>query len=278
MSVRRGAGQRVAPVRLSNGDIIPPFAKRDEVEYPESDGKPMAETDVHRNLMAQLIDRLEWRYRDEPNIYVSGNLLFYYIQGDPTKVRAPDVFVVKGIEKRQRRLYKLWEEGVAPCVVIELTSKSTRREDQTTKFELYGALGVREYFLFDPLNEYLRPPLQGYRLKRGRYEVINPDERRRLKSVELDVWLERDEAQLRLWDVATRVEVLDSKERAEIAVKHAEAETARANAAAAHAEAEAARAAAEAARAVAEAARAAAAEAELAVLRAVLARRSGHKK
>jgi Uma2 family endonuclease len=243
----------------------------ERIAYPESDGKPMAETDVHRKLMMRLIDALEWRYRDDPRVYVSGNLLLYYVAGDPTKSKAPDVFVVKGVEKKERRTYKLWEEGVAPCLVIELTSKSTRQEDQQEKFELYAQWGVREYFLCDPLGEYLRPPLQGYRLRRGRYEVIKPDGLGRLKSKELGLWLEREGRQLRLWDAGTGEEVLDGNARAAIAARRAQVEVTARQAAAARAEAEAA------ARAAAEA-RAAEAEAELARLRAQLARRTRRKK
>jgi len=49
-----------------------------DVEYPTSDGRPMAETDVHRQLLIQLVDVLELRYADDPNVYVSGNLLLCY--------------------------------------------------------------------------------------------------------------------------------------------------------------------------------------------------------
>ena len=48
-------------------------------------------------------------------------------------------------------------------MVFEITSRGTRLEDLGTKRALYAMLGVREYFLYDPLGEYLQPPLQGYR-------------------------------------------------------------------------------------------------------------------
>ena len=134
------------------------------IEYPESDGKPVGETDVHRREILHTIETLERHFRDAPDIYVSGNLMFYYEEGNPSAVVSPDVFVVKGVRKGLRRTYKLWEEGVAPCVVIEMTSRSTRLEDKGNKRALYALLGVREYFLFDPLGEYLKPPLQGFTL------------------------------------------------------------------------------------------------------------------
>ena len=134
------------------------------IEYPESDGKPVGETDVHRREILHTIETLERHFRNVPDIYVSGNLMFYYEEGNPAAVVSPDVFVVKGVRKGLRRTYKLWEEGVAPCVVIEMTSRSTRLEDKGNKRALYALLGVREYFLFDPLGEYLKPPLQGFTL------------------------------------------------------------------------------------------------------------------
>ena len=66
-------------------------------EYPESDGRPMAETDLHRAEMTDLIAMLEARYADRADVYVSGNLLLYYRQGDPRAAVAPDVFVVFGV-------------------------------------------------------------------------------------------------------------------------------------------------------------------------------------
>src|SRR5258706_8957889 len=91
------------------------------IYYPESDGKPMAETDVHRGMIVYLTTALENFFRDEPDTYVSGDLLLYYAKGDPKKRVAPDVFVVRGVPKGNRRIYKLWEEGRPPNVIFELS-------------------------------------------------------------------------------------------------------------------------------------------------------------
>ena len=96
-----------------------------------------------------------------PQWYVSGNLLIYYQEGNPRASVAPDVFVVLGANSADRCTYLLWEEPKAPDFVLEITSCSTRHEDQVIKRDLYRSLGVREYFLFDPTNDYLKPPLQG---------------------------------------------------------------------------------------------------------------------
>jgi Uma2 family endonuclease len=169
-------------------------------EYPTSDGRPMAETDWHRILMTVLIETLEARYAKNEMVYVSGNLLIVYEPGNIRKHVAPDVFVVKGVKKHRRPNYLVWEEGQAPDVVIELTSKSTRMEDQKKKYRLYqDVFHTKEYFLFDPFGDYLRPPLQGYRLVRGKYHPI-PALQTRLPSQVLDLHLERDGKDLRLYD------------------------------------------------------------------------------
>ena len=101
-----------------------------EIEYPTSDGEPMAETDAHRIQMTDaLIYPLKEYFRDTPDVYVSGNLLIYYEEGNPCASVAPDVFVVFGVPDEKRSSYKIWEEKQVPSVVFELTSESTRQKD-----------------------------------------------------------------------------------------------------------------------------------------------------
>jgi Uma2 family endonuclease len=166
----------------------------------------MAETPVHRNNMTDLIGTLGRRYRDDVDVYVSGNMMMYFVKGNPRKHVSPDVFVVFGIPKLpERDIYLVWKEGKGPDVAFELTSKSTRKEDTDFKMELYrDVLKVKEYFLFDPYAEYLDPPLQGHRLQRGRYREIQPVDGR-LPSLLLGLHLERSDRQLRLYDPNTRL-------------------------------------------------------------------------
>jgi len=186
------------------------------IEYPESDGKPVGETDVHRREILHTIETLERHFRDAPDIYVSGNLMFYYEEGNPAAVVSPDVFVVKGVRKGLRRTYKLWDEGVAPCVVIEMTSRSTRLEDKGNKRALYALLGVREYFLFDPLGEYLTPPLQGFTLVDGEYAALPVESDGGIISRELGLKLSRDETVLRLFDLASGREVVRTEDLSDV--------------------------------------------------------------
>jgi Uma2 family endonuclease len=182
----------------------------------------MAETDGHRELMFDLIKMLQAFFAAMSQVYVSGNLLVFYQRGNRRKHVSPDVFVVKGVEKRRRPNYLVWEEGKGPQVVIELTSSSTRKEDTDKKFALYReVLKVREYFLFDPLGDYLKPRLQGYRLRQGEYRLIRPVAGR-LPSQVLGLHLEQDGNALRLWDPATGQWLPTPDRRAEQAEQRAE--------------------------------------------------------
>ncbi|HEX4963357.1 MAG TPA: Uma2 family endonuclease [Thermoanaerobaculia bacterium] len=187
-----------------------PFQR--EVYYPESDGKPMGETEYHRDEIHGLIWVLQQRYRDVPDVHVTGNLFFYYVEGDPRFVVCPDVFVVKGISKHQRRIYKLWEEGQAPCLVIEVTSDNTWEEDLKGKKDLYERLGVEEYLLHDPMNDCLRPPLQGFRLEAGRYRRLEPAANGSLVSRTTGVTFRPLDRGLRLIDTATGQPLPDPNE------------------------------------------------------------------
>ena len=102
-----------------------------EIAYPTSDGRTMGETDLHRDVMVSAIESLKLFYAGQ-RVYVSGNILLCYRPGDRRRHVSPDVLVVKGVEQRDRENYLVWEEGQAPHVVIEVTSRSTRKKTSTT--------------------------------------------------------------------------------------------------------------------------------------------------
>jgi Uma2 family endonuclease len=164
----------------------------------------MAETDIHRQGMTDLIETLQAHFEADPMVYVSGNLLLFYEEGNRRKHVSPDVLVVRGVPKRPPRLHYLtWREGKGPDLVIELTSKTTRAEDQRKKLGLYrDVLRVPEYFLFDPFEDWLKPSMQGYRLVEAGYDPIEPIEGR-LPSEVLGLHLGRGGIELRLYDPET---------------------------------------------------------------------------
>ncbi len=173
------------------------------IDYPESDGNPMGETDWHIDWTLRLRDMLKYRYRDQ-RVYVGSDLLLYYHEGVPRDFVVPDGFVVLDCDPQRRRVFKTWEEKRVPNVIFEFTSASTRRSDEFFKPRTYAEIGVPEYFIFDPHSEYLSPSLQGFRLTdECRYDRIESDSRGRLESRELGLTLELDNGELVIRDAAS---------------------------------------------------------------------------
>ncbi len=199
---------------------VPGQRRTREIEYPSGDGKPMAETELHLEDLIDTIQVLKDHFAAQPNVYVCGNLLLYYEEGNPRKHVAPDVLVALDVPKEPpRENYLVWKEGKAPDFVVEITSKSTRQQDKKKKFGIYrDILRVSEYFLFDPTEDYLDPSLQGFRLVGRDYAPIAPIAGR-LPSQVLGLHLEREGEKLRLFDptmgrrLLTRLEGRDSAER-----------------------------------------------------------------
>ncbi|MBR8830986.1 MAG: Uma2 family endonuclease [Chlorogloea purpurea SAG 13.99] len=147
----------------------------DEICYPESDGAPVAESDPTRNYLFYGVETLKNHFQNREDVYVSGNLFIYYERGVPSAVIAPDVFVIFGVPNTERTVYKAWEENNhLPSFVMEITSRTTKANDQRDKPSIYARLGVSEYFQYDPTCDYLNPPLQASRLVNGVYEPIQP--------------------------------------------------------------------------------------------------------
>jgi len=257
-------------------------AHRLVVHYPDSDGKPMAENDAQYWSITDTRFALEQWYHENPNVYVGADLLIYYVEGDPSKSVAPDVFVSLGVPKGYRRTYLIWEEGKPPDVVFEIASPGTWRADITSKRRLYERLGIDEYFLFDPLAEFLDPILQGYRLVGGVYEPLPllPPGRGEMglvsKVLGLELWAKVNDDEdvpyvLRLYDPVSEEWLptpawSEAERRAEAAAHRAAEERAAQEAAARRAAEE---------RAAQEAAARRAAEARVAELEAELARLQG---
>jgi Uma2 family endonuclease len=207
-------------------DLTKPPPAKSTIHYPESDGQPMGETDFHISVILYLRQALRYFFRQAEQIYVAANMFLYYEEENPNACKAPDVFVVKGVSKHDRRIYKLWEEKAVPCTVFEITSYSTRLDDLATKRGLYEMLGVAEYFLFDPLAEYLSPRLQGFQLAKGYYQPMTLSPEETLFSQELGVTLKPEGVLLRVVDPVTE-EVMPTLDEAIEQTRTAKAELAR---------------------------------------------------
>jgi Uma2 family endonuclease len=142
-----------------------------EVFYPCSDGEPVAESYVHLYALFATLEVLR-QYLLGQQATVLGNQFMYYAEGFPKLRVAPDVMVIFNVAPGGRDNYKIWEEGSVPSVVFEMTCKGTKTKDLEDKKLLYEALGVQEYWLFDPRGEWIKEQLRGYRLDEDEYQPI----------------------------------------------------------------------------------------------------------
>lgn len=190
-----------------------------QVDYPDEDGKPMAEGDIQCSYLTYARTVLRIYFQNRLDVYVAGNLFIYYEEGNPESVVAPDVFVVFGVENRDRRSYKTWEEqNKIPSFILEITSRTTRSKDQGAKKGIYAFLGVREYFQYDPTGDYLNPQLQGLRLVEGNYFPVTAttllDGTLSLPSEVLELELRVKSGEMRFYNPVTGEKLLTHEEEA----------------------------------------------------------------
>jgi len=215
--------------------------QKQRILYPDSDGQPMAENTLQFKWIVLVKEGLEAVFRDDPNVFVAGDLLWYAQEGDPKVRVAPDAMVVFGRPKGHRGSYKQWEEdGVAPQVVFEILSPGNRLGEMLRKFSFYDERGVEEYYIYDPDTG----ELEGWRREAGRLREItemsgwvSP-----LLGIRFDPGEGPDDLKIYGPDGArfrTHQEILDDEQAQK---RRAEAEAQRANAEAQRADAEAQRA------------------------------------
>ena len=214
----------------------------EEVEYPDTDGKPMAENTWQADTMHYAGMALAIHFRGRG--FVATDLLIYFRKGDKEAMVAPDVMVVLGADGSHRRSYRLWEEGRAPDFVLEVLSSSTQKVDEGDERKTYARLGVREYFRYAPVSRRMAGMggrrLVGEALREGRWEALPRLGEERLRSevlgLELRVREQRTEGDIRELrffdpiageDLRTHPEERQGRIRAERARKEAERENAR---------------------------------------------------
>ncbi|NEO90784.1 MAG: Uma2 family endonuclease [Moorea sp. SIO3G5] len=150
----------------------------DDIFYPESDGKPLADNTLQFELITTIKSGLDLgqkatlreRFKDDPNVFVAGDLLWYPVEGQPKINQAPDVMVVIGRPKGHRRSYKTWvEDNINPQVVFEIASHTnTIKELEEDKLKFYRTHDVEEYYLYDPN----RTKLKGWLRSSEKLEAI----------------------------------------------------------------------------------------------------------
>lgn len=139
--------------------------------YPSSDGQPMADSTIQYQWITTIKGGCDAIFRDDQNVFVAGDLLWYPVEGKPNISQAPDVMVVFGISKGPRKSYKQWlENNIPPQVVFEVRSESDSQTKMDKKLVFYNRYGVEEYYLYDPQ----RKELSGWQRIDGMLDVIDP--------------------------------------------------------------------------------------------------------
>lgn len=202
-----------------------PYAPRDTIFYPDTDGKQMAASDLHREILIWILQALMQHFNND--VYVSGDILMYDQQGNPRRSISPDVLVTFGIGQKQRRTYKVWEEGKSPEFVMELSSENTYQNDLTRKMARYAEMGIQNYFLYDAEGLYLPEQLMGFTLVDGSYEAIAADADGKIYSDALGLSFQLEEDRLGIYDPETGEWLQTAAEAAEAEVARLQAELAR---------------------------------------------------
>ena len=202
------------------------------IEYPSSDGEPMAENDWQYTALTDTVSTLRVRYQGRDDVYVAGDMLIYYRMNRNDISVAPDVYVVFGAAgSHPRDSWLVWREGKAPDFVMEIASPSTWLRDATEKRRIYADMGVTEYVRFDPTGDHFSPPLVMETLDGTEYReqplTTYDDGNLRAHSAVLDLdFCVSPDQQLRLFDPAAG-EWLRTHQETEDARLAAEAEIAR---------------------------------------------------
>lgn len=125
-----------------------------QVIYPESDGQPMADNTKQFRWIFTIQGGLDALFKDDPNVFVAGDLLWYPVEGDNKTRIAPDAMVVFGRPKGDRGSYQQWrEDNIPPSVVFEVLSPGNRLPEMLNKLRFYELYGVEEYYMYAPDNE-----------------------------------------------------------------------------------------------------------------------------
>jgi Uma2 family endonuclease len=177
----------------------------------------MGETGIHVKTILHLYGALLifFAARGRNDAYVAADMFLYHQEGNPRAVKTPDVMVIFGVEGnqiRERRSFMTWKKGAVPSVIFEITSKSTRMEDLVTKSSLYARLGAKEYFISDPLEEYLEGALQGFELQDREFVPKQPVAPSVFASEQLKLNMRREGIYLRLFDPETGEKMLSYDE------------------------------------------------------------------
>jgi Uma2 family endonuclease len=169
------------------------FPVNDRDYYPIHEEDDVAEIDFHKVQTTDLYVALRVHF---PDRFVSGNICIYWVPGNTALYRAPDVFVADGFpDEPHPRVYLAWKDPRVR-LAIEIGSRSTLREDEGPKKEIYERDIRAAAYL------YANPPESDLRLWRQSargYELTEPGPDGRVRYEELGLAFGLEEGFLRLY-------------------------------------------------------------------------------
>ena len=122
-----------------------------KIIYPDSDGQPLADNTLQFRWITTIKTNLDWLFRQQSDVFVAGDLLWYPVENDNKLRQAPDIMVVFGRPKGERGSYRQWlENNISPQVVFEIISPGNTLTEMAKKQLFYQRYGVEEYYLYDP--------------------------------------------------------------------------------------------------------------------------------
>ena len=162
------------PLAADGTPRLPHIAYDDE-GYPHSDGEPLAQNDPQLTQILYAVPPLRRVLGARfPGVYVGSDMFIYPRRKDLRAAVAPDVFVAFGAGGHSRNSYKLFKGEPVPSFAMEVLSSTTADNDLGDKRRKYAAMGIREYWMFDPSGEHICERVAGLRLRDGVYEPIPP--------------------------------------------------------------------------------------------------------
>ena len=191
-----------------------------EISYPDNDGKPMSDNTKQFQLIVKIQGGIDALFKDNENVFVAGDLLWYPVEGDNKTRQAPDTMVVFGRPKGDRGSYQQWlEDNIAPQVVFEILSPGNRMGEMFKLFKFYENYGVEEYYVYDAedneligwlrsdgelnyiesMEGWVSPRLEiRFETASGDLEIYRPDGLKFLSYVELSRQMEQEKQQKEL--------------------------------------------------------------------------------
>ena len=220
------------------------FSLPDHTQLPESDGKFVKnfQEPPQGDLLTHTIEPVLQQIHPNGQYCIGRDSGIYWRITEPPErgAEAPDWFYVPNVPPtlngQYRRSYVLWQEYVAPLIVLEFVSGDGSQERDRTpitgKFWVYEqAIRVPFYGIY----EVNLARVEVYQLINGRYQMMQPNERGHYPieplGVELGIWqgqyTNMEFPWLRWWDAQGNL-LLDGTEIAQLAQSQLEQERERA--------------------------------------------------